>query len=120
LKAVLLTILLLCCVSSFAQRQYGVEDTTNKRRAMYSLPADAVKVFPNPVVNTLYITVKMNDLLIKTVFLYDKDGNRVIEQKINSALSAPIKLNLSDRQPGIYYLVLETNKQPFRMQLLKN
>jgi hypothetical protein len=118
-KPILLSISFLCCLSSFAQ-QYGVEDTSYKRHALYSLPAEAVKVFPNPVMNTVYITVKMDGLLIKTVFLYDKDGNRLIEQKVNSVLSAPIKLNLSDRQPGIYYLVLETNKQPFRMQLIKN
>jgi hypothetical protein len=119
-KPVLLTILLLCCISSFAQRQYGVEDTSYKRRAVYSLPKDAIKIFPNPVVNDLYITVKMDGLLIKTIFLYDKDGNRVIEQKINSSLSAPVKLSIGNYQPGIYYLVLETNRQPFRMQLIKN
>jgi hypothetical protein len=118
-KPVLLFILLLCCFSCFAQ-QYGVEDTSYKRRAVYSLPPDAVKVFPNPVVNTIYITVKMDGLLIKTIFLYDKDGNRLSEQKINSSLSAPVKLNMAGYQPGIYYLVIETNKQPFRMQLLKN
>jgi hypothetical protein len=118
-KPILLLILLLCCSSSFAQ-QYGVEDTTYKRHAVYALPKDAIKVFPNPVVNDLYITVKLEGLLIKTVFLYDKDGNRIIEQKINSNLSAPVKLNLGNYHPGIYYLVLETNMQPFRMQLIRN
>lgn len=120
MKPLLLFILLLCCCSSFAQRQYGVEDTTYKRRAVYALPKDAVKVFPNPVVNDVYITVKLEGLLIKTLFLYDKDGNRIIEQKINSTLSAPVKLSLGNYNPGIYYLVLETNMQPFRMQLLRN
>ncbi len=119
-KPALLTILLLCRISSFAQRQYGVEDTSYKRRASYGLAKDAIKVFPNPVVNDLYITVKMDSVSIKAVFLYDKDGNRVNEQRINSTLSAPIKLNMSSYQPGIYYLVLETNKQPFRMQIIKN
>ncbi len=119
-KSAFLTILLLCCISSFAQRQYGVEDTSYKRRASYGLAKDAIKVFPNPVVNDLYITVKADSLSIKAVFLYDKDGNRLTEQRINSTLSAPIKLNMSGYQPGIYYLVLETNKQPFRMQVIKN
>jgi hypothetical protein len=120
MKAVLLTSLLLFSVTVFAQRQYGIEDTSYKRRALYGLPIDAVKVFPNPVVSDVYITVKIDSLSIKTVFLYDKDGNRLLEQKINSTLSAPIKLNLSNYHPGLYYLVLETNKQPFRMQLVKN
>jgi hypothetical protein len=120
MKAVLLTILLVSTIAVFAQRQYGIEDTTNKRRAVYSLPGDAVKVFPNPVVGDLYITVRMDSLSIKAVFLYDKDGNRIIEQRTNSSLSAPIKLNLSSYKPGIYYLVLETNRQPFRMQVIKN
>jgi hypothetical protein len=87
---------------------------------VYGLPADAVKVFPNPVISDLYITVKMDSLSIKAVFLYDKDGNRILEQRINSSLSAPIKLNMSNYHPGIYYLVLETSRQPFRMQLVKN
>ncbi len=119
MKSFLLTILLITTISSFAQRQYGIEDTTYKRRATYSLPKEAIKVFPNPVVKELYITVKMDSISIKVILLYDKDGNRVAEQRINSPLSAPIKLNMSNYQPGIYFLVVETNKQPFRMQLVK-
>jgi hypothetical protein len=118
-KPLLLSIFLLCYFSSFAQ-QYGIEDTSYKRHAVYSLPPGAIKVFPNPVVTTVYITVKMDGLLVKTVYLYDKDGNRILEQKITSSLSSPIKLNLTELHPGTYYLVLETNKQPFRMQLIRN
>jgi hypothetical protein len=118
-RSILLFILLLCCFSSFAQH-YGTEDTTGRRKAVYSLPSDALKIFPNPVVNTLYITVKMEGLLIKYVFLYDKEGNRVLEQKINSSLSAPVKVNMASYQPGMYYLVVETNKQPLQMQIIKN
>jgi hypothetical protein len=118
-KPVLLTITLFICLTSFAQRQYGVEDTSNRRQVELNLSKDAVKVFPNPVVNDLYITIKMNGLLIKTVFIYDKDGTRMIEQKVQSTLAAPIKVNVSRLEQGLYYLVLETNKQPYRMQLLK-
>ena len=119
MKAVLLTILSIITISSFAQRQYGIEDTSYKRRVIYGLPKDAIKIFPNPVMNDVYITVKMDSVSIKTVFLYDKDGNRLLEQRINSSLSAPIKLNMSNYKEGIYYLVLETNKLPFQMQLVK-
>jgi len=118
-KPVLLTITLFTCLSTFAQRQYGVEDTSDRRQIEYNLSKDAVKVFPNPVGNDLYITIKMNGLLIKTVFIYDKDGNRIIEQKIQSTLAAPVKVNVSKLEQGLYYLVLETNKAPYRMQLLK-
>ena len=97
-----------------------MEDTSNKRRAVYSLPADAIKVFPNPFVNDIYITVKMDSLFIKSVFLYDKEGNRILEQRVSSSLSVPIKLNMSNYKQGVYYLVLETNKLPFQMQLIKN
>ena len=107
-------------LSSIAQRQYGVEDTSNRRHFEWNLSKDAVKVFPNPVVNDLYITIRMEGLQVKTVFIYDKDGNRVIEQKVQSALAAPIKVNVSRLQQGLYYLVLETNKQPYRMQLIKH
>lgn len=96
-----------------------MEDTSNRRQFEWNLSKDAVKVFPNPVINDLYITIKMDGLLIRNVLIYDKDGNRVIEQKIQSALAAPIKVNVSKLQQGLYYLVLETNKQPYRMQLLK-
>lgn len=120
MKAVLLTIFTFFTISTFAQRQYGVEDTTYKRRANYGLPKDAIKVFPNPVVTDLYITIKMDSLFVKAVYLYDKDGNRIIEQRINSTLATPIKLSMGNYPQGIYYLVLETNKQPFQMQVVKN
>jgi len=120
MKAVLLTILLISTITVLAQRQYGTEDTTNKRRAVYALLKDAIKVFPNPVVNDLYITVKADSISIKAVFLYDKDGNRVAAQRITSVLSSPAKLSMAAYEPGIYFLVVETNRQPFRMQIIKN
>ncbi|MCE3282799.1 MAG: hypothetical protein K0Q66_1536 [Chitinophagaceae bacterium] len=71
------------------------------------------------MVNDLYVTVKMEGLVIKAAYLYDKDGNRAIEQKVTSTLGGPIKIYVGNLQPGTYYLVLETNKQPFRAQLIK-
>jgi hypothetical protein len=118
-KPALLIITILFSIPAISQRVYGVEDTSNRRQFEWNLTKDAVKVFPNPVANDLYITTRMDGLQIKTVFIYDKDGNRVIEQKVQSVLSTPIKVNVSKLQQGLYYLVLETNKQPYRMQLLK-
>jgi hypothetical protein len=118
-KPALLIILTLFSLSAFSQRVYGTEDTSHRRQFEWNLSKDAVKVFPNPVANDLYITTRMDGLLIKTVFIYDKDGNRLIEQKVQSSLGAPIKVNVSTLEQGMYYLVLETNKQAYRAQLLK-
>lgn len=118
-KLTLFIIFILSGNAAISQRVYGVEDTTNRRQFEWNLSKDAVKVFPNPVVNELYITTKMNGLQIKNVLIYDKNGNRVLEQKIQSSLSSPIKINVFNLEQGMYYLVLETNKQPYRMQLLK-
>ncbi len=104
----------------FSQRVYGVEDTTYKRRVEYNLSKDAIKVFPNPVVNDLYITIKEEGVIVKNIVIYDKDGNRVVEQRHQSKLAIPMKLNLGNLKEGLYYLVIETNKQPYRMQLIKN
>lgn len=97
-----------------------MEDTSNRRRVEYNLSKEAIKVFPNPAVNDLYITIRQPDLLVKSIMIYDKNGNRVIEQTIQSKIAAPMKLNVSQLKQGLYYLVLETNKQPYRMQLVKN
>jgi len=119
-KPILLIITILLSIPVFSQRIYGVEDTSYKRRVEYNLTKEAIKVFPNPVMNDLYITVKENGVIIKNVFVYDKDGNRVIEQQLQSKLAVPVKLNMKNLPQGLYYLVIETNKQPYRMQLIKN
>jgi hypothetical protein len=118
-KPILLVITILFSIPVFSQRVYGVEDTSHRRRVEYNLAKEAIKVFPNPVASDLYITIKEEGLTIKSVLVYDKDGNRVIEQKLQSKLGVPLKLNMRTLQEGLYYLVIETNKQPYRMQLVK-
>lgn len=121
MKALLLTLSIcsfICCAAQ--QRQYGIEDTSYKRRTEYNLSKDALRVFPNPVVNDLYITVKQSDIRIRAVFVYDRNGNRVFEQTVSANLSTPVKLRLADLDAGMYYLVVETNRQPYRMQLVKH
>jgi hypothetical protein len=115
-KAIALSIFLLSCNYCFAQ---AVDSSGVRPAIVPNLPKDAVKIFPNPMVNDLYITVRMEGLVIKAAYLYDKDGNRAIEQKVSSILGGPIKIYVGKLQPGNYYLVLETNKQPFRAQLIK-
>lgn len=117
MKAFFLIIIVTCCNQAIAQ--LGPDSAAKARAIESGIPADAIRVFPNPVVNDLYITVRQQGLLIKSVLIYDKDGNRVIEQKINSALAAPVKISTAALEKGIYYLVLETNKQPFRSRLMK-
>lgn len=119
MKPALLILTILFSLPAVSQRVYGSEDTSYRRQIEWNQTKDAVKVFPNPAINDLYITVRSNGLLIKTVFIYDKSGNRVIEQKVQSSLASPIKVNVSNLESGLYYLVLETNRQPYRMQLLK-
>ena len=114
--ALLLAISLLCCCCCFAQ---WADDALTRHKTVNNLPKDAIRVFPNPVVNDVYITVKTDSITIRTVFLYDKDGNRVLEQKVNSNLSVPVKLTMGKLSQGTYYLVIETNRQPFRMLLIK-
>lgn len=112
MKAFLLFLVVTCCNQAIAQLD---PDSSKQTR----IPPDAIRVFPNPVVNDLYITVRQQGLLIKTVLIYDKDGNRVVEQRISSTLAAPVKISTAALDKGIYYLVLETNKQPFRSRLMK-
>lgn len=115
MKSLLLLMLLLGSSPLFA----NTADSTPVIKPNVQPANIAVRVFPNPLVNDLYITVREDGLQIKTVLLYDKDGNRVIEQKIHSSLSAPVKLFTGNLPKGLYYLVLETNRQPLRFQLVK-
>ncbi|HEX6916018.1 MAG TPA: hypothetical protein VF145_12305, partial [Chitinophagaceae bacterium] len=97
----LLFSLVLCFYAWFASAQQPA-DTSAKYQYPGSvpLPGDAVKIFPNPAGNDLYITVRMESLRIRTVFLYDKDGNRVMEYRNNAILAVPVKLNLSQLPKG--------------------
>jgi len=87
-KIHLTTILLLCGCYCFGQ-----ELTTAAKPMPVTTDSvvlkDAIRIWPNPAVSDIYITIKQSGVLIRNIFVYDQSGNKVIERKISSALATP-------------------------------
>ena len=117
MKLALLTFAICATLHSFCQPP---TDSTSSRRSFEQLKKDAVSIWPNPFLSNFYIRVRQEGLVIRHVYLYDRLGNRVVDQKVSSILAAPIKIVTAELQPGNYYLVVETNLQPVRLHLVRN
>jgi Secretion system C-terminal sorting domain len=119
-KLHLLIILLFGCSYCFSQDIVAKDTSSSNNIVQPVVNKDAIKLWPNPAVSDVYITIKQAGVLIKTIFIYDQSGNKLLEKKINSILGVPIKISVAAFPPGNYFLIAETNRQPVRLQLLKN
>jgi hypothetical protein len=107
----LITIILSCLgFAAFSQ----IDSTSTEVIPAY------IRMFPNPAVNDMYITIRQEGISVKKVTVFDQQGNKVLEKKVVSTLGTPIKLSVTELKQGKYFVLLETNKQPLRLQLLKN
>jgi hypothetical protein len=117
-----LLIILLTGISYCHAQSFAAKDSISFAKAVADtlFGKDAIKLFPNPAVGDVYITIKQTGVLIKTLFVFDVSGNKMLERKINSVLASPIKFSVSNFPAGNYFVVAETNKNPIRLQLIKN
>lgn len=74
----------------------------------------SVSVYPNPVKNVVTILAKEN---ITSITLFDVSG-RLLQTKLNSSLE--VKLDLSNRASGVYFIKIQTEKGIKVEKILKN
>lgn len=67
-----------------------------------------ISVFPNPVVETLYITTAVS-LQQSELALIDMAGKTIITKMINLEKEATYTLPLHDLAPGVYFIRIENN-----------
>ena len=76
------------------------------------------KVYPNPVVNALTLSIKNADLENLTYQLYDIQGRNIINQAIKSEETA---INLETNAAGIYILKISSNTTEIKsFKIIKN
>lgn len=74
------------------------------------LPANAVKLYPNPVVNT-NVTIRLEKAFTQTVTLQIMDiTGRMIQQKILAAEQTIIEVKTKDLNKGMYYIKMNTKE----------
>ncbi|SMG13641.1 Por secretion system C-terminal sorting domain-containing protein [Marivirga sericea] len=70
-----------------------------------------VKFYPNPVLDILYV----QSSVASTIYLIDLDGRRVTTQKKGNQ----IWLDVSDIEPGVYFLIVELNQNKTLQRIIK-
>ena len=74
------------------------------------LPANAVKLYPNPVVNT-NATIRLEKAFTQTVTLQIMDiTGRMIQQKVLAAGQTIIEVETKDLNKGMYYIKMNTKQ----------
>jgi len=73
-----------------------------------------VSIYPNPVDDVLTITTSL-DLSEKIATVFDINGKRVLNQKLNSN-----SINVSTLNSGVYFLRLESEGKTFERKFIKN
>jgi hypothetical protein len=80
-----------------------------------------LKVFPNPVVDRLSLTVNMDKIADGKVIIYDELGRKVGEERDQKLYFGEnvIQLNIADYQPGIYFVSLSIEGNTVTKQIIK-
>ncbi len=81
-----------------------------------------VQIFPNPTKGEVYLTVDSDDIesLIE-VMIADARGNVISKQQVQNipgAKGIPVTREDSQMKPGIYFITVTINEEPFRKQLV--
>ena len=74
------------------------------------------KIFPNPAINNITITVP-NDLLNKDIVLYNSLGQLVFTKKIETVIQTVSLDNLSS---GLYFYTISSNTNNLQGKIIKN
>lgn len=100
-----------CGTSSFGQvEDYSISITN---LAVNENGKNAVKVYPNPVVDVLNIDAPAN---VKSVAVFDLTGKKVSSQVLNAAKS---QINLSKLTPGIYMVNIDLGTEIKTVKIIK-
>lgn len=91
---------------SFRLNQIGIED----------LSKDEAKLYPNPVVDFLYLEWPLNQSSIETLDVYSSSGQLVKSLKLDES---PLKIDLRDLAPGLYQVVINSSKGLIRRSIIK-
>ncbi|MDP1727367.1 MAG: DUF5011 domain-containing protein [Bacteroidota bacterium] len=70
---------------------------------------DGYKIYPNPVIDYLYIENSNSNAIIENVIIYDYQGKAVKEYKMNEGNKDLVQLNTSGLLPGLYLLKIKDN-----------
>ena len=82
--------------------------------------AEQYKVFPNPVKNNLYILFQDISAMDYSLSIYSLSGQLLINKNINEpAMNETVEINISDLEPGIYFIRLHTGNKFFSEKIIK-
>lgn len=70
---------------------------------------NGIRLYPNPVSKELIVTFKNNSSPTFAA-LYNVEGKLVLQQRINIAANAPLRMNVAGLQSGTYLLKIWNNK----------
>ena len=79
---------------------------------------NGIKIYPNPVVDYLNLTNSMR-LNIRSVDFYDVSGRKVKTINMNNS-ATNTRLDISEFNSGVYFMILNSDDGQFRKQLIKN
>ena len=71
-----------------------------------------MKIYPNPVVNALYI--EANSIQLEQVIVYDALGKIIINNKLNLD-----RINTSALKPSVYFLKIKTDRGTVVRRIIK-
>ena len=76
---------------------------------------NVLQLYPNPVQNTIHLTGIGSHADIR---MYNSQGFLLVNKRLN-ADDGNIDLETQSLEPGIYYVVIETDQQLYRYRLIK-
>jgi len=74
----------------------------------------SIKIYPNPFQNTLYIENSIPDLV--ELIINDLKGNKIYKSELIQPITC---INLSNFEPGIYFINLKTGKNAIVKKIIK-
>ncbi|MDX8339535.1 PKD domain-containing protein [Draconibacterium sp. IB214405] len=88
---------------------------SNPQESYESLVEMNLKVYPNPT--TDWLNLQLSDITEQASYeIYNTVGKKVAEELIDAPLT---KINMSNKSPGIYVVVVKTESQTFNEKIIK-
>jgi len=78
---------------------------------------DGFEVFPNPAGDRITVRCLKTDQLISSIQIYDLSGRRLLAKQLNK--TKDLSIDLSELNPGHYYLFVMPNKGPLMGKLIE-
>jgi len=92
--------------SYYSNSLSGVTNPSLNITGINSLNAEGITIFPNPADDYVVITLSGNEVIEGSISVTDTKGAIVLEDQISSARTT---LDISQLQPGIYVICINTN-----------